>query len=99
MPLSPKQKQFLKGLAHALKPVIIIGQHGLTPNVKSEIDHALSHHELIKLRVNAGDRLQRRQMIASIAEEANADLVTTIGHIAVLYRPNPKQHKIQLGKR
>lgn len=98
MPLSPRQRQFLRGLAHSLKPVIIIGQQGLTPNVKNEIDQALDHHELIKLRVNAEDRQQRRRMIETIAAEANADLVTTIGHIAVLYRPNPEKHKIRPGK-
>lgn len=97
-PITPKQRQFLRGLAHSLKPVIIIGQQGLTPNVRNEIDQALTCHELIKLRVNAEDRLQRRQLISSIADEAQADLVTTIGHVAVLYRPNPKKHKIQLGK-
>jgi RNA-binding protein len=99
MPLSVKQRQFLRGLAHPLKPVIIIGQHGLTPNVKNEIDQALTFHELIKLRVNAEDRLQRREMIAIIAAEANAEVVTTVGHIAVLYRPNPEKPKIQPGKR
>jgi RNA-binding protein len=98
MSISTKQRQFLRGLAHSLKPVIIIGQHGLTPNVRNEIDQALTCHELIKLRVNAEDRLQRRQMIATIVAETNADLVTTIGHIAVLYRANPEKPKIPLGK-
>ena len=96
MPLSPKQRQFLRGLAHSLKPVIIIGQQGLTPNVKNEIEQALSHHELIKLRVNAADRTQRREMIAAIAAEANAEIVATIGHIVALYRMNPEKPKIQL---
>jgi RNA-binding protein len=98
MSISTRQRQFLRGLAHPLKPVIIIGQHGLTPNVRNEIDQALTCHELIKLRVNAEDRLQRREMIATIVAETRADLVTTIGHIAVLYRPNPEKPKIPLGK-
>jgi RNA-binding protein len=98
MPLSPKQRHFLRGLAHSLKPIIIIGQQGLTPNVNSEIDQALTYHELIKLRVNAEDRIQRRQLIETMVGEANAELVVAIGHIAVLYRPNPKKHRIPLGK-
>jgi RNA-binding protein len=98
MPLSPKQRHFLRGLAHSLKPVIIIGQQGLTTNVKNEINEALTYHELIKLRVNAEDRIQRRQLIETMVGEVNAELVATIGHIAVLYRPNPKKHKISLGK-
>jgi RNA-binding protein len=98
MPLSPKQRHHLRGLAHSLKPVIIIGQHGLTPNVTHEIDQALTSHELIKLRVNAEDRVQRREIIATIVAGANAELVTSIGHIAVLYRPNPKKRKIHPGQ-
>jgi RNA-binding protein len=98
MPLSPRQRQFLRGLAHPLKPIIIIGQQGLTPNVKNEIEQALTYHELIKLRVNAADRAQRREMIATIAAEANAEIVATIGHIVALYRMNPEKPKIQLGK-
>jgi RNA-binding protein len=99
MPLSAKQRQFLRGLAHPLKPVIIIGQQGLTSNVKNEIEQALSHHELIKLRVNAEDRTQRREMIAAIAAAANAEIVATIGHIVALYRMNPEKPKIQLDRK
>ncbi|EJS89092.1 hypothetical protein AAUPMB_07522, partial [Pasteurella multocida subsp. multocida str. Anand1_buffalo] len=48
--LSTKQKQFLKGLAHHLNPVVMIGNNGLTEGVLAEIDNALAHHELIKVK-------------------------------------------------
>ena len=52
MNLTTKQKQYLKGLAHNLKPVVMLGQHGLTEGVLAEIDAALNHHELIKVKVS-----------------------------------------------
>lgn len=58
-----KQKQYLKGLAHSLKPVVMLGQHGLTEGVLAEIDAALAHHELIKVRV-AGEDRETKQLIA-----------------------------------
>lgn len=56
MILNNKQKQYLKGLAHSLKPVVLLGQHGLTEGVLAEIDLALNHHELIKVKVASEDR-------------------------------------------
>ena len=95
MPLTSNQKQFLRQRAHHLKPVVIIGQHGLTENVVTEIDGALAHHELIKVRVNAGDREARQAMIEQIGEQTGAEAVQQIGHIAVFYRPADKP-KLQL---
>jgi RNA-binding protein len=96
--LSIKQIKFLRGLAHPLKPVVIIGQHGLTAAVQTEIEQALTFHELIKLRVNAEDRKQRETMIQTILETSRASLVARIGHIAVLYRPNLEASKIAIPK-
>lgn len=95
MPLNSSQKQFLRQRAHHLKPVVIIGQHGLSENVIGEIDNALAHHELIKVRVNAGDRDERQTMIKQIIEQTAGQIVQQIGHIAVLYRP-AEEPKIQL---
>lgn len=95
MPLTSSQKQFLRQRAHHLKPVVIIGQHGLGENVLAEIDNALAHHELIKVRVNAGDREQRQSMIEQIAAQTGAEPVQQIGHVAVFYRP-AEEPKIQL---
>ena len=63
MAVNDKQRRYLKGLAHPLKPVVMIGNSGLTPNVLSEIEQALSHHELIKVRVSGQERADRKQML------------------------------------
>ncbi len=82
-------KKQLRAKAHALKPVIITGQAGVSPAVLSEINAALDHHELIKVRVNAEDREQRRELTEMICTETGADLIQAIGHVITLYRENP----------
>ena len=73
MNLTTKQKQYLKGLAHSLKPVVMLGQHGLTEGVLAEIDAALNHHELIKVKVSAADRETKQLIVdAIVREEMNA---------------------------
>ncbi|HET8807326.1 MAG TPA: ribosome assembly RNA-binding protein YhbY [Methylophaga sp.] len=90
MAVNDKQRRYLKGLAHPLKPVVMIGNSGLTPNVLNEIEQALSHHELIKVRVSGQERADRKQMLDQIAEQTGADLVMVIGHIGGFYRPAEK---------
>ena len=87
MAVNDKQRRYLKGLAHPLKPVVMIGNSGLTPNVLNEIEQALSHHELIKVRVSGQERADMKQMLDQIAEQTGADLVMVIGHIGGFYRP------------
>lgn len=96
MSLSNVQQRHLRSQAHHLKPVVLIGQHGLKESVFDEIDIALGAHELIKVRLAAGDREARSEMIGQIVERSGADLVQTIGHIAVLFRRNPDKPKIVL---
>jgi RNA-binding protein len=86
MSLTSAQQRHLRKLAHNLKPLVIIGNNGLTENVVSEIDQTLAHHELIKVRVNAEDREERDAMIAAMCEGLECALVQRIGHIAVIYR-------------
>src|SRR5690554_1721637 len=86
MELSNKQKQFLKSAAHPLKPVVMLGGNGLTEGVMAEIELALEHHELIKVKVPEEDRDIRNAIHATIAEHAKAELVQAIGKVAVFYR-------------
>lgn len=90
MPLKEKQKRHLRGLLHQRKPVVIIGGAGLTDNVMLEIDNALAHHELIKVKINADDRAARQAMIEQISEQTQSELVQTIGHTASFYRQAEK---------
>lgn len=85
--LNNKQKQYLKGLAHPLKPVVLLGSNGLTEGVVAEIDGALAHHELIKVKVPADERELRTAIAEAICRETDATLVQTIGKTLVLYRP------------
>ena len=89
--MKPELKKFLKARAHALNPVVITGQNGITPALLTEIGIALDHHELIKIRVNAVDRVERREMIEEIVQATGADLIQSIGHIAAIYRQNPEK--------
>jgi len=98
MPLSSQQIRKLRGLAHALKVIVIVGSNGLTENVVNEIDNALEQHELLKVRVNAGDRDDRDEMIQSMLEKTGAVLIQRIGNVAVLYRNNPEMPKVDPGK-
>lgn len=90
MSLTEKQKRFLRKRTHALKPIVIVGNAGLTENVITEIDNALAHHELIKVRINADDKENRNKLIEEIAQSTDANTVQTVGHIAVFYRPAEK---------
>ena len=86
MPLTTKERQHLKAKAHKLKPVIMVGNNGVTAAVIKEIDRALNDHELIKIRVQTQDREVRQQLLADISEAAKAELVQKIGAIGVFYR-------------
>jgi RNA-binding protein len=96
MELTEKQRRRLKGLAHPLKPVILMGNAGLTPAVVAETDRALLVHELIKVRLPGQDRDERDRALLQLAEQTRSSMVTRIGHVAVLYRPHPKLPRIVL---
>jgi RNA-binding protein len=83
-------KKQLKSEAHGLKPVVIIGQSGLTDAVLAEIEIALDHHELIKVKIRA-EREERKLISEKICTQTDAELIQIIGQIAVIYRLNPNK--------
>lgn len=87
MKLTRNQISHLRNLAHKLKPVVTIGGNGLSENVLNETIEQLEHHELIKVRINAEARDERKAMIEEICLQSNAALVQSIGHIGVFYKP------------
>lgn len=91
MALTPKARQQLKAKAHKLKPVILIGNKGLTDAVNKEIDKALNDHELIKIRIQTTDRDLRRELFAQLGEANQAELVQMIGSIGVFYRKRAEE--------
>ena len=97
MELSVKQRQYLKGLAHDLNPVVMIGDKGVTEAVIKEVINSLKAHEIIKIRVLGDDRKLRIAMIDELCSKTGASLVQHIGKLLVLYRPN-EETKIVLPK-
>ena len=98
MNLSTKQKQHLKGLAHSLKPVVLLGANGLTEAVLAEIEIALDHHELIKVKVASEDRETKNLIIEAIIRETKAEKVQVIGKTLVLFRQS-QERKIELPRK
>jgi RNA-binding protein len=94
--LTAAQIRFLRGQAHDLKAMLQVGGKGVTGPLLAEIDGALEHHELIKVKVAAADREERDAVIGQIAERSGATLVQRIGHVAVLYRPSKDRRQIVL---
>ena len=91
--LTVQQRKVHRADAHHLDPVVMIGNDGLTPNVRKEIDAALSAHGLIKIRVLGDDRVAREAMYQSLAEDLGAAPIQHIGKLLVLWRPKPPKAK------
>lgn len=96
MKLSEKQRRHLRGLAHPLKPIILIGNAGVSEGVVAETRRALQDHELIKVRMTGADRDVRDAALESLARDTGSVLVGRIGHVATLYRQRAELPKIVL---
>ncbi len=94
MPLSEKQKKHLRRLAHPLNPIVMLGNAGLTDGVVTELDRALSDHELVKVSARVGERDARQAALESLAARTKAELVQRIGNIGVFYRRHRALPKI-----
>ena len=99
MRLSSHQKRFLRGIAHSLDPVVMVGQKGVTPTLLKELDGALAHHELVKVKLADAYREDRAETIEILRDASKSELVQTIGRVACFYRRNPQQPKIELPRK
>lgn len=95
MALSARQTRYLRGLTHRLQPVVIVGDKGLSENVLAEIDAALTHHELVKIKLRS-DRDTRNAWATEIAGRCHAEPVHSIGQVACFFRRNPEKPVIAL---
>ncbi len=86
MSLSQAEQKFLRGRGHALKPVVIVGGAGLTDTVLTELEGALSHHELVKVSLRVGNRERRDALLDELLDRSKATLLQRIGNMALLYR-------------
>ncbi len=84
--LDSKTRKVLKARAHHLKPVVRIGQEGLSPGVEAETARSLAHHHLIKVHIHNGEREERKLLAQQLAQATDAELVHIIGKVAILYR-------------
>jgi len=87
--MTPKEKKSLRAQAHALKPIVQVGQHGLSDSLISAVDAALLQHELIKVRLQEPD--DKTALAASLAEKTKSTVCGLIGHTVILYKPHPDQ--------
>jgi RNA-binding protein len=94
--LTDAQKKHLRRLGHDCKPIVLAGKDGLGAALISELDRALTDHELVKIRARIGDRGERDSMLAELALATRAELVQRIGHVALFYRANPEKQRIML---
>lgn len=90
MPLTPKQRSFLRGKAHHLSPVVMLGKEGLSEAVLKATDKALEDHELIKIKLPSANQEEFHALVESLMSTIKAEVVQTIGHQLVIYRKAKK---------
>lgn len=97
-PLSAQQKRYLRGFAHDLSAIVLVGHKGVTPALLKELDVALAHHELVKIKISDDDRVSRAASIELMRESSDAEIVQTIGHVVCLFRRDLREPKFELPK-
>lgn len=97
--LSNNQKKFLRALGHMLKPVVMIGQYGLSKPVLAELRSTIDKHELLKIKIRTEDRDDKQKMIDEILNITKAHLIQVIGNMMVIYRVFDKDPKIILPRK
>jgi RNA-binding protein len=95
-PLNEAQRKHLRRLGHDRKPIVLIGQSGLAPNVVAELERALDDHELVKVKARVGDRDLRTEIFATLASETRSELVQRIGNVGLFFRRNEREPGILL---
>ncbi len=90
MTLTGKQKNYLRGIAHNLNPVVMIGGKGLSDSVMNAIELALDQHELIKIKLPGNEKAEKVALLAQITSRSNSQPVQLIGRVGVIYRASDK---------
>lgn len=95
--LTGAQRRFLRSQAHPLKPLVFVGEGGVSPAVLKAVDAALADHELIKVRLRQPE--DKHTAAEALAEGTRAALCGVVGHTVILYRPDPEEPRITLPRR
>ncbi len=88
MELKGKELNRLRGLAHHLKPIVTVGSAGVTAAVKNELENALTQHELVKIRLPAIAKADKKHALTDLCAATAAIEIQIIGRIGVVYRPS-----------
>ena len=96
MPLSGKQRHYLRGLGHALEPVVHVGKDGVTDAVAAALSEALVTHELVKVKLGPNTPDDRHEAADDLAARSSSELVQVLGKVVLLYRPRPEEPQIVL---
>lgn len=96
MALTAKHRKYLKALAHHLDPVVRLGRGRISPEVIAETVRCLEAHELVKVRVDLDDGDERKTLAAQLATDTGAELVATLGKVAMIYKPRLEKPRIKL---
>jgi RNA-binding protein len=96
MSLTAKQRQYLRGLAHPLSPVVRVGKGRLSEAITGETNRSLEAHELIKVRIESDDSAERHEIAERLCAETGAELAGAIGKTAILYRAREEKPRIKL---
>ncbi len=97
--LTNNQKKILRSRGHALKPIVMVGQHGLSESVLAELESTMTKHELLKIKIRADDKHDRQTMIDEIVSITQAHLIQVIGNIMVIYRAFNEEPQIILPRK
>lgn len=97
--LTNNQKKYLRSLGHHLKPVVMIGQNGLSEAVLLELESTMEKHELLKIKIRTEDRDEKHKMIDKIVDYSKSNLVQVVGNIVLIYRPFEEESKIVLPRK
>jgi RNA-binding protein len=96
--LTGKQRRYLRGLGHELKPIVQVGKGGVDDGLVAAVDQALTDHELIKLKIGESANLDRHEAADAIAARTKSDVAQVLGNTVLLFRPDPEDPKITLPK-
>ncbi len=91
------QRRHLRKLAHGKKPVVFVGDAGISDSVVAALDAALADHELVKVKLRGAEA--KKQMADELAKRSRAELCGLVGHMVILYRPDPENPGIELPTR
>lgn len=94
--LSGKQRRYLRGLGHELRPVVQIGRDGLDDGLVAAVDQALTDHELVKVKVGEAANLDRHDAATDLAARTRSEVAQVLGNTVLLYRAHPDEPEISL---